>query len=64
METDELKTISEWANDPRCPRKKMAIWSAINKHSLRAFRPKGEHKWVVYYSDLKKWLTGESNLEA
>ena len=60
---DELKTITEWAKDPRCPRKKMAIWAAIKNKSLRAFRPSGERKWVVYYSDLKKWLTGESNME-
>lgn len=57
----ELKSVTQWACDPRCPVPASSIRSAVRKGVLRAFRVPNGRKYYISLSDITKWLEGASN---
>lgn len=53
----EFKTLTQWANDPRCPLSKISLWRAVDSGHLKACRPTGSY-WMVSYDDLISFLGG------
>jgi len=56
---DELKTITDWTKDRRCPVKKQTLWKSIQAGYLKAKKPLGSRVWLVSWSDLRSYLNGE-----
>lgn len=59
MTNNDIKTLSQWAKDPRCPIKRMTLFNAIQSGYLNASMPKGCKMWLVSWSDLETYLQGK-----
>jgi hypothetical protein len=55
---DEIKTLSEWIGDKRCPIKKQVLYKAIKNKHLRAKKPVGSSIWLISWFDLNNYLNG------
>jgi hypothetical protein len=59
MDANTYKTISQWAEDPKIPLSKTLLWKAIQEGNLKASRPIGAKMWLIKWSDLESYLSGQ-----